>query len=239
MRGALTAAPSRPGRADRERRAKMMRGGTGPDRRRSARRGHRRGDPGRLRPGRERAAAPRPDGTRAPARPRGRPASPVQSQSIRSGPLAVGPASWRAPGHREAPAPPDPADPEPPADDPGSESDRFVPVGLTIPFREGAVSGELYLMSFAHTGSGARFIAAWGIRTLSLEHRLGLQQDPEPGSVRPVHRHRRPRLARTSWTSRPPTAPSGPARSACAPPRRTASAGSTSPRRPARRCVLT
>ena len=58
------------------------------------------------------------------------------------------------------------------------ESGRFVPVGLTIPFREGAVSGDLCLMSFAHTGSGARFIAAWGIRTQSPEHRLSLLQHP-------------------------------------------------------------
>ena len=29
-------------------------------------------------------------------------------------------------------------------------------------------------MSFAQTGSGARFIAAWGMRTLSLPHPMGL-----------------------------------------------------------------
>jgi len=33
------------------------------------------------------------------------------------------------------------------------------PVGLTVPFHAGAVSGELCLMSFAQTGTGARFIA--------------------------------------------------------------------------------
>lgn len=49
---------------------------------------------------------------------------------------------------------------------------RFVPVGLTIPFRAGAVSGELCLMSFAQTGSGARFVAAWQVHSPSLEVQL-------------------------------------------------------------------
>ena len=66
--------------------------------------------------------------------------------------------------------------PEPSGDGPDQgESNRFVPVGLTVPFRAGAISGDLCLMSFAHTGSGARFIAAWGVRTPALEHRLGQQ----------------------------------------------------------------
>ena len=51
-------------------------------------------------------------------------------------------------------------------------ADRFVPVGLTVPFRMGAVSGELCLMSFAQTGSGARFIAAWQVHSPSLEVQL-------------------------------------------------------------------
>jgi len=49
-----------------------------------------------------------------------------------------------------------------------------VPIGLTVPFHRDGLSGELYLMSFAHTGSGARFIAVWGIRTPLLQLRLGL-----------------------------------------------------------------
>jgi hypothetical protein len=49
---------------------------------------------------------------------------------------------------------------------------RFVSVGLTVPFRAGAVSGELCLMSFAQTGSGARFIAAWQVHSPSLEVQL-------------------------------------------------------------------
>jgi hypothetical protein len=51
-------------------------------------------------------------------------------------------------------------------------ADRFVPVGLTVPFRAGAVSGELCLMSFAQTGTGARFIAAWQVHAPSLEVQL-------------------------------------------------------------------
>ena len=46
--------------------------------------------------------------------------------------------------------------------------------GSTIPFHDENISGDLYLMSFAHTGSGARFIAVWGIRTPFLQLRLGL-----------------------------------------------------------------
>ena len=59
-------------------------------------------------------------------------------------------------------------------------ADRFVPVGLTVPFRAGAISGELCLMSFAQTGTGARFIAAWAVRTPSLEAQLGFQH---PGLI--------------------------------------------------------
>ena len=55
-------------------------------------------------------------------------------------------------------------------------ADRFVPIGLTVPFHQGGLSGELYLMSFAHTGAGARLIVLWGKPTLSRDHELGLQQ---------------------------------------------------------------
>jgi len=54
----------------------------------------------------------------------------------------------------------------------GDGADRFVPVGLTVPFLAGAVSGELCLMSFAQTSTGARFIAAWQIRSPALEVQL-------------------------------------------------------------------
>jgi hypothetical protein len=42
------------------------------------------------------------------------------------------------------------------ADGPG----RFVPLGLTIPFQHWGSSEGLYLMSYAHTAEGARFIVA-------------------------------------------------------------------------------
>jgi hypothetical protein len=52
------------------------------------------------------------------------------------------------------------------------QASRFVPVGLTVPFRAGAVSGELCLMSFAQTRTGARFIAAWQVHAPSLDFQL-------------------------------------------------------------------
>ena len=55
-------------------------------------------------------------------------------------------------------------------------ADRLVPIGLSVPFHAGALGGELYLLSFAQTGSGARLIVLWGIPALSREHELGLQQ---------------------------------------------------------------
>src|SRR4029077_7476209 len=54
----------------------------------------------------------------------------------------------------------------------GDRADRFVPVGMTVPFLAGAVSGELCLMSFAQTGTGARFIAAWQVHSPALEVQL-------------------------------------------------------------------
>ena len=55
--------------------------------------------------------------------------------------------------------------PGPPGDDAGQDrADRFVPVGLKVPFRAAAVSGELFLMSFARTSAGARFFAVWDVR---------------------------------------------------------------------------
>ena len=79
-----------------------------------------------------------------------------------------------APVGLPARAGPGPLEPSEPAGD-EEEDDRFVPVGLTVPFRIGAISGELCLMSFAHTGTGARFIAAWDIRTPQLQTRLGAE----------------------------------------------------------------
>ena len=39
-------------------------------------------------------------------------------------------------------------------------AERFVAVGVTVPFEH----GELYLISYAHTGSGARFTVVWRMR---------------------------------------------------------------------------
>jgi len=43
---------------------------------------------------------------------------------------------------------------------------RYVPVGVMIPFHDETISGELDLLSYAHTASGARLIAAWQARDL-------------------------------------------------------------------------
>jgi hypothetical protein len=81
------------------------------------------------------------------------------------------------PGPPASTGPPGPAAPPPPDHDPDQgPADRFVPIGLAVPFHQGGLSGELYLMSFAHTGLGARLIVLWGKPTLSREHELGLQQ---------------------------------------------------------------
>jgi len=78
---------------------------------------------------------------------------------------------------------PEPAAPPPPDHDPDQgTADRFVPIGLTLPFHTGGLSGELYLMSFAWTGSGARLIVLWGKPALPQEHELGLQ----PAGLLPV-----------------------------------------------------
>ena len=59
-----------------------------------------------------------------------------------------------------------------------------MPIGLTLPFHAGGLSGELYLLSFAHTGAGARLIVSWGTPALSREHGLGPQQaEPRPGGL--------------------------------------------------------
>jgi hypothetical protein len=68
-----------------------------------------------------------------------------------------------------------PTDPEPDDYPDQGGPERFVPVGLAVPFHTEGTSGDLYLMSLAHTGSGARFIAVWGVHTESLQLRLGLR----------------------------------------------------------------
>jgi len=80
---------------------------------------------------------------------------------------------------------PEPAAPPPPDHDPDQgAAGRFVPIGLTLPFHAGGLTGELYLLSFAHTGAGARLIVSWGTPTLSREHELGLRQaELRPGGL--------------------------------------------------------
>ncbi len=59
------------------------------------------------------------------------------------------------------------ADPDDVAPEDGGTG-RCIPVGLTVPFRGPDVSGELYLMSFTQTRTGARFFAVWNIRAPAL-----------------------------------------------------------------------
>jgi len=47
---------------------------------------------------------------------------------------------------------------------PPNGPDRYVPVGLMILFHDELISGELDLMSYAHTAGGARFTATWRTR---------------------------------------------------------------------------
>ena len=56
-----------------------------------------------------------------------------------------------------------PADTSPAGTSPNGP-DRYVPVGLMILFHDELISGELDLMSYAHTAAGARFTATWRTR---------------------------------------------------------------------------
>jgi hypothetical protein len=53
-----------------------------------------------------------------------------------------------------------------PAGAPPNGPDRYVPVGLMILFHDELISGELDLMSYAHTAAGARLTATWRTRDL-------------------------------------------------------------------------
>jgi hypothetical protein len=104
----------------------------------------------------------------------------AQLQFGSPGPPSALPARWAGMAGGSPPGStgsPEPAAPPPPDHDPDQgAADRIVPIGLTVPFHQGGLSGELYLMSFAHTGAGARLIVLCGKPTLSREHELGLQQ---------------------------------------------------------------
>ena len=54
--------------------------------------------------------------------------------------------------------------------------DRLVPVGLTVPYRDEGMSGEMFLMAFAHTGGGARFTMVWQTHSM---------YDPDHAPVHP------------------------------------------------------
>jgi hypothetical protein len=54
--------------------------------------------------------------------------------------------------------------------------DRLVPVGLTVPYRDEDLSGEMFLMAFAHTAAGARFTMVWQTHS---------GYDPDHGPVHP------------------------------------------------------
>jgi len=56
---------------------------------------------------------------------------------------------------------------------PPDAPDRYVPASLMILFHNEAVSGELDLMSYAHTAAGARLVAAWQTRDLLTSRRGG------------------------------------------------------------------
>jgi hypothetical protein len=52
--------------------------------------------------------------------------------------------------------------------------ERYVPVGVMILFHDETVSGELDLMSYAHTAAGARLVATWQARDPLASRRRGL-----------------------------------------------------------------
>jgi len=54
--------------------------------------------------------------------------------------------------------------------------DRLVPVGLTVPYRDEGLSGEMFLMAFAHTAAGARFTMVWETHS---------RHDPERDPIHP------------------------------------------------------
>jgi hypothetical protein len=86
-------------------------------------------------------------------------------------------APGRGAGRTPAPAKPqaEPGRPGPGRPGPGQYGpDRYVPVGLMVLFHDETISGELDLMSYAHTASGARLIASWQTRDPLGPRRRGL-----------------------------------------------------------------
>jgi hypothetical protein len=95
----------------------------------------------------------------------GRAAGQAASRPFAHARLAIRQSARWAPS---APAPPPRAGPAP------TGPDRYVPVGLMILFHDETVSGELDLMSYAHTAGGARFTAGWRTRDPLGSRRHGL-----------------------------------------------------------------
>ena len=142
-------------------------GGLGADRGRRGRPGDRRSRPGRRGAGPGRAA-PRPAAGGRTRRGPGPAAGPT-------GPgRAAGPSGSRRfarPGSRSGPA--RGRRPRAPLSH-GTAPDRYVPAGRMILFHDETVSGELDLMSYAHTAAGARLVAAWQTRDPLASRRRGL-----------------------------------------------------------------
>ena len=120
---------------------------------------------------------------------RQRPEPPPPQPAAAAGPTGITGATWSRPGRvrfartgpmirpgvrphaRPAAFPPGPGGPESPGP-PGSGGpggpgglDRFVPLGLRIPYRDEVLRGEVFLLSFAQTAAGARFALAWRVHS--------------------------------------------------------------------------
>jgi hypothetical protein len=102
-------------------------------------------------------AAPQPGAGRAPGATGASKYGPARMRLARTGPMIrTGVRSYPPPSVYSAGA----SGPPPGSPGPGGP-DRFVPVGLRIPYREEMLSGEVFLLSFAHTAAAARFTMAW------------------------------------------------------------------------------
>lgn len=95
---------------------------------------------------------------------------PAEAGVVRSASMAwaakrPGPSRFSAGRLLAWPSPRAPSGPAPrPSRAAAAGPDRYLPVGLMILFHDETISGELDLMSYAHTASGARFAATWRTR---------------------------------------------------------------------------
>ena len=86
---------------------------------------------------------------------------PEPGEGAGRGPAAAGPRRFAGVRFTSRPAHRRPAGTAAAAQD---GPDRYVPIGRMILFHDETISGELDLMSYVHTASGARLIAAWQTR---------------------------------------------------------------------------